>query len=155
MSTEYIKAVYVRHDGVYLHSKSSNDDRPFRIWKCDGLTDVYQNDGQTGLDREMVRMFSEYAAINGDHPSVERYCPCLRDGAALREAFNESIQQEYIKLTSEDIASVWFTEGRQTAGARAYKDFRRNAENDLYTKLAQFAAGLPDKQPPVKYAGAR
>ena len=151
MGTELIRAVYIRPDGVYLNSKSNNDDRPFHDWKSDSLTDVYQNEGQQGLDREMVRMFYEYASIRGKHPSVTRYWPCMNSWGTLGEPFVKTIRAEYEKLSPEDKATVGFPKEKQTDGAKAYEAFRRNTENELYTRLSQQA------KPPAKNrdAGAR
>jgi len=153
MATEWIRQVIVKPDGVYLHSKSNNDDLPYRVWKSDSLTETYQNEGHRGLDREVVRMLCEYAEIKGNHPSMTRYRPCLREGLAIREAFHQSIKQAYQKMTSKDIASIWFTDDKPTAGAKEYHAFRREAENELYTKLADLAVALPVKSP--RGTGAR
>lgn len=140
MGTEWIRAVHVRQDGVYLNSKSNNDDQPYHIWKCDGLTDVYNKEGQHGLDREMLRMFYEYAEIRGQHPSVERYRPCLRNGNELHQEYIEQLNAEYAKLSPEDITTIWLPEDRQTADAKAYRAFKKNAANEFYERLIDFAA---------------
>jgi hypothetical protein len=142
MGTELIKAVFVRPDGVYLHSKSDNDDLPYRIWKCDGLSDVYKNGGQQGLDREIVRMLCEYAKIQGNHASMERYRPCLLARGHFGVGHANKLDAEYEKLTPEDIAAIHLPEERQTAGAKAYMAFRRIEENRYYTDLAGCAAPL-------------
>ena len=56
MSTEYIRAVSIRRGQVYLTSKSSNDDVPYHAWHCESLSKVYGEEGQPGLDREILRM---------------------------------------------------------------------------------------------------
>jgi hypothetical protein len=146
MSTELIRQVAVLPDGVYLHSKSNNDDRPFHTWKCDGLTEVYQREGQRGLDREIVRMLCEYARIDGHHPSMERYRPCVRPGLALWERRFEAIQREYAKLAPEDAATIHNPEGRQTPAAQAYRQFEHDTYEALYGKLAQLAARVTDQK---------
>lgn len=73
MSTEYIRAVSIRRGQVYLTSKSSNDDVPYHAWHCESLSKVYGEEGQPGLDREILRMLCEYAVLKGHHPSLERY----------------------------------------------------------------------------------
>ena len=63
MSTEYIQAVSIRQGRVYLTSKSSNDDVPYHAWYCESLSKVYGEEGQPGLDREILRMLCEYAVL--------------------------------------------------------------------------------------------
>ena len=73
MSTEYIQAVSIRQGRVYLTSKSSNDDVPYHAWHCESLSKVYGEEGQPGLDREILRMLCEYAVLKGQDPSIKRY----------------------------------------------------------------------------------
>jgi len=146
MSTELIRQVAVLSDGVYLHSKSNNDDRPFRTWRCDGLTEVYNKEGQRGLDRELVRMLCEYARIDGRHPSMERYRPCVRPGNALWRRRFEAIQREYAKLAPEDAATIHNPEGQRTPAAQAYRQFEQDTQEALYGKLAQLAARVTDQK---------
>ena len=145
MSTELIQQVAVRSDGIYLHSKSNNDDCPFRTWKCDSLTEVYQREGQRGLDREVVKMLCEYARIDGHHPSMERYRPCVRPGRELGTRKFEAIQRECAKLAPEDAATIHNPEGQRTPEAQAYRQFQHDTEEAYYEKLAQLAARLTDK----------
>jgi len=148
MSTEWIKQITVRPDGVYLHSKSNNDDIPFHTWKCDSLTEVYDNEGQLGLDREVLRMLCEYATIQGNHPSMERYRCCLRSAKAteLHGKRAVALNQEYAKLTPEDIKTIWGSDERRTPAATAYRQFDRETDNAHYTQLAQLAERLAHKR---------
>lgn len=77
MSTEYIQAVSIREGQVYLTSKSNNDDLPYHTWHCEGLSKVYKEEGQLGLDREILRMLCEYAVLKGSHPSIAKYREAL------------------------------------------------------------------------------
>ena len=155
MATEWIKGVFVRADGVYLHSKSNNDDCPYRIWRCDSLSDIYRQEGQPGLDREMVRMFCEYAEIRGSHPSVERYRYSLMARGHFSVGFVEKLNAEYAKLTPEDIATLRFPEARQTEKAKEYRAFERVEENKYYTTLAGCAGKVTNRKPPPRDTGAR
>ena len=148
MSTELIRQVAVLPDGVYLHSKSNNDGRPFHTWKCDSLTEVYRQEGQLGLDREVLRMLCEYATIQGDHPSTERYRCCLRSANAteLHGQRAMALNQEYVKLTPEDIKTIWGSEAQRTTAATAYRQFARETDNAHYTQLAQLAERLAHKR---------
>jgi len=140
MGTEWIKSVTVKPDGVYIYSKSNNDDRPYRQWKSDSLTDVYAQEGQRGLDREIVRMLCEYAEIKGNHASVERYRPCLLARGHFSIDHTNKLNAEYEKLTPEDKDTLHLPENRQTAGAKAYKAFKQEENNRYYTELAGCAA---------------
>ena len=142
MGTEWIRGVHVRSDGVYLHSKSNNDDRPYRLWHCDSLTKIYQTEGQQGLDREIVRMLYEYAEIRGCHPSMERYRPCVLAQGRFSIEHAEILNAEYAKLTPEDLATKWFPAERQTSAMRAYKQFADIERDKYYTLLAGCAAPL-------------
>ena len=155
MSTELIKGVFVRPDGVYLHSKSNNDDRPFNTWKCDSLTDVYRQEGQPGLDREIVRMLYEYARIQGTHPSITRYRPCLNSWGTLGKPFVQTIRAEYDKLTPEDRNTVMLPDDKKTDAAKSYTEFRKKTENGLYTRLAQLATEPGARKAPPRDSGAR
>ena len=61
MGTELIRSVTVQKNNVYLTSKSNNDDRPYRFWHCESLSEVYRKEGLPGLDREVICMLCEYA----------------------------------------------------------------------------------------------
>ena len=139
MSYEMIRAVKIKPDGVYLNSKSSNDSIPFHDWKSDTLTEIYNREGQRGLDREIVRMLHEYASIRGDHPSVTRYYPCLQTWGTLGKPFIQTINAEYEKLSPEDKATVMLPDEKKTHAAKEYEGFRRNAENAMYERLALLA----------------
>ena len=139
MSTELIHQVTVRPDGVYLNSKSNNDDHPFRTWKCDSLTEVYNQEGQRGLDREVVRMLCEYATIRGHHPSMERYSYCLMARGHFGIDHVARANAEYDKLTPFDLATQHLPDKQKSAAMKAYLAFEA-AENDrYYAELASIA----------------
>ena len=72
MGTELIRSVTVQKNNVYLTSKSNNDDRPYRFWHCESLSEVYRKEGLPGLDREVICMLCEYAQLVGNHKSIAR-----------------------------------------------------------------------------------
>ena len=154
MSTELIRAVSVRSDGVYLNSKSNNDDRPFRDWKSDSLTDIYRQEGRPGLDREIVRMLCEHAEIKGSRYSIERYRPCLLAQGHFSVEHTGTLDAEYVKLTPEDLATKWLPDEQKTAAMKAYQQFSKAEYDKYYTRLAGCAAPL-NKKPPARDAGAR
>lgn len=152
MSKELIKAVYIKLDGIYLYSKS-NDDNAYRNRKSADLTEAYRNEGQPGLDREIVRMLFESAEIAGQHTSIVRYQPCLLARAYFVVDFSNKINAEYNKLTPEDISTMHLTEDEQTTEAKAYMAVKRNIENEYYTKLAQYATPITNNKKNAKKKG--
>ena len=113
MSTELIKSITVKKDGVYLSSHSSNDTAPFHSWYCKSLSEIYAAEGQKGLDREIIRMLYEYAELRGRHKSLERY--------------------RYESLEKADKDSVWY---KPTEKAKEYRAFERDMREKMYSKLA-------------------
>ena len=149
MSTEWIKQIAVRLDGVYLHSKSNNDDISFHTWKCDSLTEVYNREGQRGLGREVVRMLCEYAEIRGHHPSMERYRCSLMARGHFGIDHVAKLNAEYEKLTPLDLATRWLPDDQKSDAMKAYLAFDAAEHNRYYTELASCA------MPPAHAAAAR
>lgn len=80
MSVEYIKRITVdtkgrggREKGVYITTKSNNDDCPYHTCRIKGLSDVYEQGGQRALDKEIFNMLYNYCVIKGEDKSVIRY----------------------------------------------------------------------------------
>ena len=135
MSTEYIRAVSIRWGRVYLTSKSSNDDVPYHAWHCESLSKVYGEEGQPGLDREILRMLCEYAVLKGHHPSLERYRHAL-EAPEKEKIFQETaqaLQAAYDQLPPEDKKHP-FTAQSETA--RDYRLTARKLLDQKYTALA-------------------
>ena len=135
MSTEYIRAVSIRRGQVYLTSKSSNDDVPYHAWHCESLSKVYGEEGQPGLDREILRMLCEYAVLKGHHPSLERYRHAL-EAPEKEKIFQETaqaLQAAYDQLPPEDKKHP-FTAQSETA--RDYRLTARKLLDQKYTALA-------------------
>jgi len=145
MSTELIRQVGVLPDGVYFESKNSNDDYPFHIWKCDDLTEIYNEEGQRGLDREIVIMLCEYAEIVGHYPSMERYRPCIRPGRALSKRCLDTIWQAYRNLAPEDAATIHNPKEQQTPAAQAWRQFQRDTQDAYLERLVRLAARLTER----------
>ena len=139
MSTEYIRAVSIRRGQVYLTSKSSNDDVPYHAWHCESLSIVYGEEGQPGLDREILRMLCEYAVLKGHHPSLERYRHAL-EAPEKEKIFQETaqaLQAAYDLLQSEDQAHPLTA---QSEAARAYRLTARKLQDRQYTALARLCS---------------
>ena len=119
MSTEYIRAVSIRRGQVYLTSKSSNDDVPYHAWHCESLSKVYGEEGQPGLDREILRMLCEYAVLKGQDPSIKRYRHALAapEKKQICQEADAALQAAYELLQPEDQAHPLTA---QSEAARAY-----------------------------------
>lgn len=136
MSTEYIQAVSIREGQVYLTSKSNNDDLPYHTWHCEGLSKVYKEEGQLGLDREILRMLCEYAVLKGSHPSITKYREAL-EAPESEEIFQEAIRASnaaYSLLSPEDKK---YLHTSQSAAAQAYQCEKRKLQDQKYTALAR------------------
>ena len=139
MSTEYIRAVSIRRGQVYLTSKSSNDDVPYHAWHCESLSKVYGEEGQPGLDREILRMLCEYAVLKGQDPSIKRYRHALAapEKKQICQEADAALQAAYDLLQSEDQAHPLTA---QSEAARAYRLTARKLQDRQYTALARLCS---------------
>lgn len=135
MSTELINRITVKKDGVYLSSHSSNDTAPFHSWRCKGLSEVYDAEGQKGLDREVIRMLYEYAQLRGSHKSLDRYryASDSPEAHAIYKKYSDQINDFYQRLDKADKDSIW---SNPTEKAKAYRQFERDTENKMYSEIA-------------------
>lgn len=136
MSTELIRAVTVQKNDVYLTSKSSNDDQPYRSWRCESLSEIYQKEGRLGLDREVIRMLCEYARPVGSHKSITRYQSALRSKRAenICQQCTAEINAAYALLSDEDKAHLYF---EQTEAAKRFRQTERELLDQKYTAIAK------------------
>lgn len=139
MSTEYIRMVLVCDDGVYLNSKSNNDNLPYRTWRCDSLTDIYRQEGREGLDREIIQMFCEYAAPKGSHSSLRKYMYALSPERyrSLHQDYLEKVNSAFDKLSDKD-KETRYTE--PTEAAKQYFETEHQLRRQKYTDLALLCA---------------
>lgn len=140
MSTEYIREVNIRQGKVYLTSKSSNDDIPYHAWHCESLSKVYGEEGRLGLDREIMRMLCEYAALKGTHPSIARYRHALKipEKKKICQEAARALQAAYDLLPPEDQAHPLTA---QSEAANAYRLAERKLLDQKYTALARLCQG--------------
>ena len=136
MSYAYIKRITVKADGVYICSRMSNDDRPFRSWKSESLSKVYADEGQSGLDREIIGMLSEYARLSGSHKSLARYHYAYESTRArdLHMLFINRTNERYASLDQADRDSLW---GNPTPKAKEYQQFVREMCIQKYADIAK------------------
>lgn len=79
MSRELINRITIKKDGVYLSHKSSNDTAPFYSSKYTWLTDIYNREGQKGLDKEIIKILQEGNELRGNHKSIIPYKKIMQD----------------------------------------------------------------------------
>lgn len=143
MGVEWIKRITVKKGEVYLCSKSDNDGLPFHSWKSDDLTNVYQKEGQTGLDRELLEMFYEYCSPKGNHQSIKRYIYVLnhQDSSKLYNAYLDQSYAAYAKLSNEDKDSLWH---EPTSNAMRYRKYEQKTKKDAFNKMADICKEYDD-----------
>lgn len=143
MSTELIRAVIIKDDGVYLDSKAGNDDHPFQVWRCDGLSRALRDGGQRRLDEELIKMFRSYCQIEGTHRSLDPYIYATRSAKAqqLISQRDRELQRAFAALSDTDKQSLSAAADRPelTVAATAYRKAERNTEHDLCAALADLA----------------
>ncbi len=145
MSTELINRITVKKDGVYLSSHSSNDTSPYHSWRCKGLSEIYDTEGQKGLDREVIRMLYEYAELRGSHKSLDRYryakdAPAAR---AIYQRFIDQIDKRYEGLDEADQKTVWY---KPTEKAKEYRAYEREMREKMYSEIAKRCGEYDRKQ---------
>jgi hypothetical protein len=136
MSTELINRITVKKDGVYLSSHSSNDTSPYHSWRCKGLSEIYDAEGQKGLDREVIRMLYEYAELHGSHKSLDRYRYAKDAPAAhaIYQRFIDQIDDRYGQMEEDDQKSVWY---KPTEKAKEYRAYEREMRDKMYFEIAK------------------
>ena len=124
-----------------MTSKSSNDDLPYHAWHCESLSQVYAEEGQQGLDREILRMLCEYAVLKGEHPSIARYRLALQapESRKIQRETIEAIQTAFALLPPEDQTHPLTA---QSEAARAYRLTERILLDQEYTALARLCQNL-------------
>lgn len=136
MGYELINRITVKKDGVYISSHSSNDDCPYRSHRIDFLSKIYADEGQKGLDREIICMLLDYAMLRGNHKSVERYRKVLYSVQAKRaqEKYVDILNSVYVKLSDADKKSIWGCE--PTEKAKEYLVFREEKRKIMLEEVA-------------------
>ena len=92
MGYELVNRISIKNGNVYLSSHSNNDNAPFHSHEIQGLSRIYQEKGQEGLDREIINMAFNYIEFRGSDPSVRRYFDTIR-------TFNNSVESGNLRRT--------------------------------------------------------
>lgn len=136
MSRELINRITRKKDGIYVSTHSSNDNVPYHSVKVDFLTNVYKQEGQKGLDREIIGMLFNYAELRGSHHSLQRYLYAFNSKYTeiQYKAFTDKINLCYNKLTEKDKKSIWL--GNKTTDAKEYLLYKSDLEKQMYSKIS-------------------
>lgn len=145
MSTELINRITIKKDGVYLSSHSSNDTAPFHAWRCKSLSEIYAAEGQTGLDREIIRMLYEYAELRGTHKSLSRYRYAVNspEARAIYQRYTNLINDRYEQMDKADQETIWC---KPTEKAKEYNIYEHDMRNKMYSELAEKCGEYDRKQ---------
>ncbi len=146
MSIEYIRQIRQEPEGIYLCSRSSNDQKEFVLWYSKSLTDIYDQDGQIGLDREIMMMLSEYASLVGNDPSLDRYY-FAKHSKEIDSIYNEYLtkhEEIFNHLDIQDKACLFSHD--MTDAYQDYKIQDNQLRYVMYTKMAQLCQKFDKKE---------
>lgn len=111
MGYEKINRITKKKDGIYISSKSSNDSMPFRSWKCDFLTEEYDNNGDEGLIKALFSLFTDNCEPYGWHKSIEPFRCILSDNyTPYKKAYKDYLNKcdaAWNELTWDDRDTRW------------------------------------------------
>lgn len=79
MGIELINRITIKKNAVYLSHKSINDSDIFHSSEQSRLTKIYQTKGRKELDKEIMKMLTDYAQLRGKHKSIIPYQKVLND----------------------------------------------------------------------------
>lgn len=137
MSRELINRITIKKDGIYVSTHSSNDDAPYHSVKVDFLTNKYNEEGQKGLNKEVIGMMFNYAELRGSHHSLQKYLYAYNSEYAnnICKEYTDKINMYYEMLNEDDRKSIWSI--NPTPKAKEYNTYNDNLRNDMYSKIAK------------------
>lgn len=137
MSRELINRIKKQKDGIYVSTHSSNDSTPYHWVKIDFLTDIYNKEGQKGLDKEIINMMFNYVELRGTHKSLQRYLYAYNSKYTdkLYKKYTDKMNYYYDMLDDEDKKSLWSS--NKTEKAQEYYSHRKQLESDMYSEIAK------------------
>lgn len=106
MSTELIKSITVKKDGVYLSSHSSNDTAPFHSWYCKSLSEIYRTQNLLSLsgvyqpkkelsESKVPIALSTYLKENPQVKAVVLHLDNDKTGRLCTAALTELLKKDY------------------------------------------------------------
>ncbi len=136
MSSELIDRITIKKDGVYISTHSSNDSLPYTSVKVDSLTKTYNENGQRGLDKEIIDMCFSYCELRGNHKSIIPYFRAINK--AMDDQNFIDIIKEYQKLNSKAFSIAnRFDE---------YEDLTEDESKKMYNELKPKLKKLIDER---------
>ena len=109
------------------------------------MSEIYDAEGQKGLDREVIRMLYEYAELRGTHRSLARYRYAKDAPAAhaIYKKYMDKIDDRYEGLDEADKKSVWY---KPTEKAKEYRAYERDMREKMYSEIAERCGEYDRKQ---------
>ena len=136
MSVELINRITIKKDGVYISTHSSNDTSPYTSVKVDFLTKAYNQNGQRGLDKEIVNMCFYSCDLRGTHKSIIPY----------KNAINKAIDdKEFIKIRRQyrELDDKAFSIANRFD---EYKNLTKEESQKMYSELEPELKKIRDKR---------
>ncbi len=132
MAATLIDRIEVRKDGVYLSTHLPEEAGSYKTWQSVELSEAYQKDGQKGLDREIFRIFYEYAELGDFHKSTARY----------HRIFNLPEAKALHRECFEQIAAF----EKSCSSPSKFRAYDREMRDKLYDRLAEKCSEYDRKQ---------
>ena len=139
MGFELINRITIKKDGVYFSTKSSNDDCNYHSTKINTLSEVYNKEGQKGLDREIMRLLYSCAELKGHHPSLDKYYYAMSK-ARENDIYNyylDKVNDKYYELSDEDKQSL---HKNPTEKAKEYSSYCKNIKDEMYGCIGAYCS---------------
>lgn len=137
MSYELINRITIKRDGVYISSHSNNDDHPYYSHRIDSLSKVYAEEGQKGLDREIVRILHESGQLRGTHESLAPYYYTMESpkGRKIYEKYIGMINERFNSLSKDvqdDVRGL-----KDTKEANEFRQYEQEIRKRMYSEIAE------------------
>lgn len=132
MGMELINRITIKKNAVYLSHKSINDSAPFYSSEQSKLTEIYQTKGRKELDKEIMKILTDYAQLRGNHKSIIPYQKVLDDYYTVGKYPLKSQIYNYQTLLNDKE----FDESKAGMSKDSLKEKINLMENEFYNQLA-------------------
>lgn len=127
MGFELINRITIKKDGVYVSTHSSNDTEPYHSVEVPLLTKAYNEKGQFGLDKAVMKLLYSQAELRGKHPSLDRYY------YALNRARETDIINEYLDILN----NLYY---KTSISRELYLQKKDELKDEMYSKIAEYCS---------------
>lgn len=127
MGFELINRITIKKDGVYVSTHSSNDTEPYHSVEVPLLTKAYNEKGQFGLDKAVMKLLYSQAELRGKHPSLDRYY------YALNRARETDIINEYLDILN----NLYY---KTSISQELYLQKKDELKDEMYSKIAEYCS---------------